>query len=61
MVSGCGTPEYQTRIALVLMGHAVENMSEHYATPTVARLVDMANLVAGTRDTMTLLRVVNGR
>lgn len=45
----------------VLMGHAVENMSEHYATPTVARLVDMANLVAGTRDTTTLLRVVNGK
>lgn len=45
----------------VLMGHAVENMSEHYATPTIARLVDMANLVAATRDTMTLLRVVNGK
>lgn len=45
----------------VLMGHATESMSEHYATPTVARLVDMANLVAGTRDTTTLLRVVNGK
>jgi integrase len=45
----------------VLMGHAVQNMSEHYATPTISRLVDMANLVTGTRDTPTLLRVVNGK
>ena len=44
----------------VLMGHATSNMSEHYATPTIARLVEMANLVATTRDTPTLLRVVNG-
>ena len=44
----------------VLMGHAVENMSEHYATPTISRLIDMANLVTGTRDTPTLLRVING-
>lgn len=44
----------------VLMGHAVSGMSEHYATPTIARLIDMANLVQGTRDTPTLLRVVNG-
>lgn len=42
-----------------LMGHATENMSSHYATPTIARLVDLANLVQGTRDTPTLLRVVN--
>lgn len=35
-------------------------LKEHYATPTVARLVEMANLVATTRDTPTLLRVVNG-
>ena len=44
----------------VLMGHATSNMSEHYATPTIARLVEMADLVATTRDTPTLLRIVNG-
>ena len=44
----------------VLMGHATSNMSEHYATPTVSRLIDMANLVTKTGDAMTLLRVVNG-
>jgi integrase len=43
-----------------LMGHATENMSAHYATPTIARLVEMANLVQATRDTPTILRVVNG-
>lgn len=43
----------------VLLGHAVEGMSEHYATPTVARLIEMANLVQQTRDSMTLLRIVN--
>jgi integrase len=42
----------------VLMGHATSNMSEHYATPTIARLVEMANLVSTTRDTPTLLRLV---
>lgn len=44
----------------VLLGHAVEGMSEHYATPTVARLIEMANLVQQTRDSTTLLRIVNG-
>jgi integrase len=44
----------------VLMGHAVKDMTEHYATPTIARLVEMANLVQSTRDTPTLLRIVNG-
>ncbi|WP_230427152.1 tyrosine-type recombinase/integrase [Collimonas humicola] len=43
-----------------LMGHATSDMSEHYATPTIARLIEMANLVASTRDTPTILRVVNG-
>jgi integrase len=42
----------------VLMGHATSSMSEHYATPTIARLVQMASLVATTRDTPTLLRLV---
>lgn len=37
----------------VLMGHAVQNMMEHYATPTVMRLMEMANLVQLTRDTPT--------
>ncbi len=40
-----------------LMGHAVNNMSEHYATPTIARLIEMANLAPQTRDTPRLLRV----
>jgi integrase len=44
----------------VLMGHATQSMSEHYATPTIARLIEMANLVTTTRDTPTLLGVVNG-
>jgi len=44
----------------VLLGHALDGMSEHYATPTVARLTEMANLVQQTRDSMTLLRIVNG-
>lgn len=43
-----------------LLGHAIEEMSEHYATPTVARLIEMANLVQQTRDSTTLLRIVNG-
>ncbi len=44
----------------VLMGHATEDdMGEHYATPTIERLVEMANLVSTTRDETTLLRVVN--
>ena len=44
----------------VLMGHATINMSDHYATPTIAKLIEMANLVSGTRDTPTLSRVING-
>ena len=43
----------------ILMGHATSNMSEHYATPTVSRLIEMANLVTGTRDAITLLKVVS--
>jgi hypothetical protein len=35
-------------------------MSEHYATLTIAKLVEMANQVATTRDTPTLLRLANG-
>jgi integrase len=44
----------------VLMGHSTGSMPSHYATPTIARLIEMANLVQNTRDTPTLLRIVNG-
>ena len=44
----------------MLLGHAIEGMAQHYATATVARLVEMANKVSETRDRTTLLRVVNG-
>jgi integrase len=44
----------------LLLGHAIEGMPQHYATATVARLVEAANKVAETIDRTTLLRVVNG-
>lgn len=44
----------------LLLGHAVADMPEHYATAEVARLVEMANSVSKTRDRLTLLRVANG-
>ena len=44
----------------LLLGHAIEGMPQHYATATIARLVDAANKVQSTRDRTTLLRVVNG-
>ena len=44
----------------VLLGHAAEGMPQLYATSTIARLVDVANTVAQTRDRTTLLRVING-
>jgi integrase len=44
----------------LLLGHAIEGMPQHYASATVARLVDAANLVTKTRDRTTLLRVANG-
>jgi integrase len=44
----------------LLMGHAVEGMAQHYASATVARLIEVANKVQETRDRTTLLRVVNG-
>ncbi len=44
----------------LLLGHAMEGMPQHYATATVARLVDAANRVQHTVDRTTLLRVVNG-
>jgi integrase len=39
----------------VLMGNTTTSMSEHYATPTIARLIETTNLVTTTRDTPTLL------
>lgn len=44
----------------LLPGHAIDGMPQHYATATVARLVDAANKVAETIDRTTLLLVVNG-
>lgn len=44
----------------MLMGHAVEGMAQHYATATVARLLEAANRVQETRDNMTILRLVSG-
>lgn len=44
----------------LLLGHAIEGMPQHYATATVARLVEAANSVSKTRDRTTLLRVANG-
>lgn len=44
----------------LLLGHAIEGMPQHYATATVARLVEAANKASGTVDRVTLLRVVNG-
>jgi hypothetical protein len=41
------------------MGHATSNMSEHYATPTVSKLIEMANLVTSARDAITLLKVIS--
>ena len=45
----------------LLLGHANEGMPQHYATATVASLVDAANKVAFTVDRTALLRVANGR
>ena len=45
----------------LLLGHAIQGMPQHYATATVARLVEAANSVSMTVDRTTLLRVVNSR
>ena len=42
----------------LLLGHAIVGMPQHYATATIARLVEAANKVQETRDRTTLLRVV---
>lgn len=44
----------------LLLGHAIQGMPQHYATATIARLVEAANKVQETRDRTTLLRVANG-
>lgn len=44
----------------LLLGHATDDMSQLYATATLARLLEAANSVLGTRDRTTVLRVVNG-
>ena len=44
----------------LLLGHVIDGMPQHYASATVARLVEAANQVAQTIDRTTLLRVVNG-
>ena len=44
----------------LLLGHAIDGMAQHYATATVARLIEQANRVTATQDRTTLLRVVNG-
>ena len=44
----------------LLLGHVITGMPQHYATATIARLVEAANKVQQTRDRTTLLRVVNG-
>jgi integrase len=44
----------------LLLGHAIAGMPQHYATATIARLVEAANKANETRDRTTLLSVVNG-
>lgn len=44
----------------LLLGHAIEEMPRHYASATVARLVEAANSATNSPDRTTLLRVVNG-
>lgn len=51
-----GVPEEDRAL---LLGHAISGMPQHYATATVARLVELANKVQMTDDRTTLLRVVN--
>lgn len=59
LASGCATPASGRRDRVLLLGHAIEGKPQHYATATVARLVNAANSAAMTRDRTTLLRVAN--
>lgn len=45
----------------LLLGHAVQGMSQHYATATLERLLEAANSIRATRDRSTVLRVANGK
>ena len=44
----------------LLLGHSITGMPQHYATATIARLVEAANKVKFTPDRTTILRIVNG-
>jgi len=44
----------------LLLGHAGNGIPQHYATATVARLLEAATAVLKTRDRTMVLRVVNG-
>ena len=44
----------------LLLGHAIQGMPQHYASATVARLVEAANKAHLTVDRTTLLQIVNG-
>ena len=44
----------------LLLGHAITGMPQHYATATIARLVEAGQQGQETRDRTTLLRAVNG-
>jgi hypothetical protein len=51
---------YSEEDSALLLGHASNGMPQHYATATIARLVEAANKETQTRDRTTQLRVVNG-
>ncbi|MDQ7970670.1 MAG: tyrosine-type recombinase/integrase, partial [Oxalicibacterium faecigallinarum] len=42
----------------VIMGHATREMSQLYATPTIAGLIELANRALKTVDSPTILRLV---
>ena len=44
----------------LFLGHAIAATPQHYATATIAHLVEAANKVKEPRERTTLLRVVNG-
>jgi len=44
---------------VLLLGHALMGMPQHYATATIARVVEAANKVQERCDRTTPLRVVN--
>lgn len=44
----------------LLLGHAIEGMSQHYAVSTLERMLEAANSVLTGQDRTMVLRVVNG-